>query len=659
MSAHRLLAILIFAPALAFAAGKGEAPASPAATTPAAKPAPAAAAPAPAPAKPPPLAPSATGATSGEKAAPERVMERPSERSSSESEDLRREVDAKVEAAKKELREEIRAQAATQSVAQSWQEEWVDEKRKLELVSIDGYYRVRPDLFHNFDLRRLADPGGRTLFPTSPASDLEHTMAGVNMRLRLEPTINVSEEVRLRMQIDGLDNVIMGSTPEYAFSRSDRSDFAVLSESQVPPVSGQNAIRDSIALKRVFGEITTPVGVLRFGRMGSQWGLGMVHSDGSCHDCDYGDTVDRIQFVTQPLPGIYVTPMIDFNVEGPTSARFGELGQPVDLSQSDDAHSYVLAVAKRDTDQQAKAKLENNQAVINGGLHLTYRTQHSDPVTWFTGAFTGEGGDAAPGSLGYAARNTWLVVPDLWGKYEQKALRVEVEVAARIGNIGSVAGLHGLPLEVQTPLSIFELGAVAQGEYRLLDGKLKLRAELGWASGDNAFGMGAFPGRDGSDPANPGFTRAGDIDGPQWTCSAGGGCADPNIRNFTFNRDYRIDLILWRELIGTITDAIYAKPSVEYELADGLRLEGAMIYSRAVYPESTPAYTAGGTNDPSLGIEFDGRVHYETDDGFFAQVQAGILFPLAGLNSQPISSGQTPPPLESATAFRASLGIHF
>ncbi|HEY8210554.1 MAG TPA: TIGR04551 family protein [Myxococcaceae bacterium] len=641
MSAHRLLAILILAPALAFAAGaKGEAPASPAA---------------------PPNPPAA----GGEKAAPDKaaVPERPvlPERPASTEDEIRREVDQKVEAAKKELREEIRAQAATQSAAQSWQEEWTDEKRKLELLTLDGYFRVRPDLFHNFDLRRLADPGGHFLFPTSPASSLEHTMAGVNMRLRLEPTINVSEEVRLRMQVDGLDNVIMGTTPDYAFSRSDRADFGVLSESQVPPVSGLNAVRDSIALKRVFGEITTPVGVLRFGRMGSQWGLGMVHSDGSCLDCDFGDTVDRIQFVTQPLPGIYITPMIDFNVEGPSSARFGELGQPVDLSQSDDAHSYVLVIAKRDTDQQAKAKLENNQAVINGGLHFTYRTQHSDPVTWFTSPFTSEGGGAS--NFGYALRNAWLVLPDLWAKYEQKQFRVELEVAARIGGIGSVAGLHGVSPNATKGLSILGLGAVAQFEYRLFDNKLKLRAEVGFASGDSAPGMGANPSRNGSGPG--GFTQAGDIDGPQWRCLPTGpepdaqiDCSDSNIRNFTFNRDYRVDLILWRELLGTITDAIYAKPSASYELADGLFLQGAMIYSRALYAESTPALVPGASVEPSLGVEFNGGLQYQTDDGFYAQVQAAILFPLGGLANQ-TPSGQAPISLENATAIRAGVGVHF
>ena len=49
---------------------------------------------------------------------------------------------------------------------------------------------------------------------------------------------------------------------------------------------------------------------------------------------------------------------------------------------------------------------------------------------------------------------------------------------------------------------------------------------------------------------------------------------------------------------------------------------------------------------------------YETDDGFFAQVQAGILFPLGGFNN-PSVNGQPPVSLDSATAFRAAVGVRF
>ena len=80
--------------------------------------------------------------------------------------DLRKEFEAKLDAARrevKELRDEMRAQLATQSVAQGWQEDWVDEKRKLELVTFDGYLRVRPELFYKFDMNRGPDTAGYSL----------------------------------------------------------------------------------------------------------------------------------------------------------------------------------------------------------------------------------------------------------------------------------------------------------------------------------------------------------------------------------------------------------------------------------------------------------------------------------------------------------------
>jgi hypothetical protein len=214
---------------------------------------------------------------------------------SSEAE-LRKEFEAKLDAARrevKELREEMRAQLATQSVAQGWQEDWVDEKRKLELVTFDGYLRVRPDLFYKFDMGRGPDAADYTTFPRSPTSTNDRTQAGVNMRFRFEPTINVSEEVRVRAQIDALDNLIWGSTPDYAFSRNaangywlDRNEFSIFSTSQTTQRSGINSLQDSIAFKRVWGEVSTPVGILRFGRMPSHWGLGMMWNDGNGIDND-------------------------------------------------------------------------------------------------------------------------------------------------------------------------------------------------------------------------------------------------------------------------------------------------------------------------------------------------------------------------------------
>jgi len=181
-----------------------------------------------------------------------------------------------------------------------------------------------------------------------------------------------------------------------------------------------------------------------------------------------------------------------------------------------------------------------------------------------------------------------------------------------------------------------------------MDGKLSLGLELGFASGDKAPGFGNFPGRT-PNPASG--TSRGAIEGPQYACGAGG-CADGAIRNFRFNRAYRVDLILWRELIGGITDAFYVKPGAKYSITEGFDLYGNVIYSQAFYAESTPSATNAG-----LGVEFDLGARYETEDGFVAGLSWGILFPLSGLQEPPDATNR--PEFETAQALRGTLGIKF
>jgi uncharacterized protein (TIGR04551 family) len=602
---HVLLAALLVASATA-TAQTSLTPAPESGTPASAQPA----APAPAAATP---APAATGTTDPSVLTPE----------------MQEELERRLEAAKLEMREEIRAQMATQSLSSDWEQEWSEERRKLELFTLDGYFRVRPNLFYKFDLGK---PQGRELFPRSPQSNAENTQAGANMRVRMEPTFNVSEEVRLKLQVDLLDNILLGSTPDSSFG--DRDIFAIFSESQEPPTSGVNALRDSLAIKRAYGEVSTPVGILRFGRMGSHWGLGMLRNDGNCLDCDFGDTVDRVQFVTEPFAGFYVTPMIDFNSEGLGSDQTRSDTEPFDLTQADDSQSYVIAIARRDTDQQAKAKLDNNLGVLNYGLHFTYRTQRWENT----------GTAEAPG---FVPRDATLYMPDLWIRYEQRAFRVEAEFATIYGTIGNrattVADAND-PGRSQS-LRVLQFGGLAQGEYRLLNGELNLGLELGFASGDKAPGFGNYQRRVRTE------TDTAENEGPQYTCDVGG-CADNAIRNFRFNRAYRPDLILWRELLGGVTDAFYVKPSVKYSLADGFDLYGSFIYSQAFYAESTPS-----TESSALGVEVDVGARYETEDGFVAGLSWGIFFPMAGL--QEPASAVVRPDFETAQALRGTMGIRF
>ncbi|WNG29863.1 TIGR04551 family protein [Cystobacter fuscus] len=568
----------------------------------------------------------------------------------STEERIRQEVERRVEAAKQEMREEIRAQLATQSLASDWQEEWMEEKRKLELFTLDGYFRLRPNLYNQFDLGKQPE---RRLFP-SPRTN-EHTQSGADMRLRLEPTFNISEEVRVKAQFDVLDNLLLGSTPSTSFPSDGYYLFDLFNDRQTSPRAGLNALRDAFSVREVYGEVSTPVGLLRFGRMNAHWGLGLLRNDGNCLECDYGDQVDRVMFVTEPLEGFYVTPMFEFNNEGRYAYPNGPDSEPVDVSKTDDVHSFVLAVARRDTPQQVKAKLDNNQGVLNYGLHVSYRSQQSSSEGLNgSGAVLNPDGSVG-GNITYVPRNASLVIPDVWLRYEEKNFRVEFEVAAYLGTIGSRQGTP-LPAGNLDPnqnqsLTVAEFGGAAVGEYRLLNGKLNIQLELGFASGDRAPGFGAYPGRAGSGPG--GFTQPGDADGPQFRCG-GTDCADSYLRNFRFNRAYRVDNILFRELIGTVTDAFYAKPTLRYTLTQGFDVFGSAVYSQAIYPQSTPSFT-----DRPLGLETNLGARYETEDGFVARVDWSVLFPLSGLQDYNTGTGLAATELKTAHAVRGTIGIRF
>ena len=535
-----------------------------------------------------------------------------------------------LEAAKRELREDIRAEAARQSLdAGEWNEEFTEEKRKLEVFSLGGYFRLRPTLFYKFDLGKQA---GQELFPRSPRSASENTQSFATMRVRLEPTFNISEHVALKLEVLGLDNLVLGSQPDSLYAGDTRNVFTLFSESQDSAV---DTLEDSIKLRRAYGQVETPVGILRFGRMGSQWGLGMLRNDGTCFDCDFGDTVDRIQFVTEPLDGWYVTPMMDFNAEGAVDGR-GSQGEPVDLTQADDSHSWVLAIARRDTDAQIRSKLENNQGVLQYGLHFTYRTQSWDYVP-----------PEGTTPQAFIPRSGTLYVPDFWLRYEERTWRLEVELAAIFGSIGNRA-LAGNETSFDQSLRVAQFGGVVQGEVKAMKNKLTLGLELGFASGDKAPGFGNQPGRAGT--GSGGSTQPGDAEGPQYRCDSGG-CSDNAIRNFRFNRDYRVDLILWREIIGGVTDAFYVRPSAKYEVAEGLDLYARLIYSQALYSESTPSFESS-----ALGIEINAGVDYVTDDGFVAGVAYGILFPMGGLQEfDPALRAE----FETPQTIRGWLGIKF
>src|SRR5208337_3195016 len=85
--------------------------------------------------------------------------------------------------------------------------------------------------------------------------------------------------------------------------------------------------------------------------------------------------VDAFQFIAEPLPGFFVIPMIQVDVAGLISAPLLSSAEQYPLGNTDGSTTLRIILARLDTEQQSKAKLNSGGAVFNYGLDFAYRSQ--------------------------------------------------------------------------------------------------------------------------------------------------------------------------------------------------------------------------------------------------------------------------------------------
>ncbi|MDB4932559.1 MAG: hypothetical protein JWM10_5043 [Myxococcaceae bacterium] len=522
------------------------------------------------------------------------------------------------------------------------------------MVELHGYLRVRPEWMHQFDLGwddlafrdaggnfansqlpwvRNPDNGlGNNLCPSNAdgrCTGRTQTMA--NMRFRINPEIHITDNIAIYSQIDVFDNLILGSTPQGYYTGGQASPWAPIgafSQTQVAPTD-QNSLTPSIMVSRAWAEVTNQsLGQIRFGRMPGQWGLGILANAGNGIDSDYQTHSDRIMYAARIRPlHLFLAAFYDFPSSGATSqslTREAGQGQPIDVSQLDDVNQFGLALGRRVDPAEARQRLNRGQLVVNAGLYGLFRNQSLSSEFVGVGAETMAqtvdqrtvGVDTARETSGIIQRNAWAVISDLWLQVLHRNFRFEMEAALIYGqtNLARAAGTRNA---VTYDLASF--GGAMEFEYRLLNNRLTLDFRTGYASGDpDVEGLNY---QNGFTPPVRGATKA--------------------FTTFRFHPDYRIDMILWRQIFRQVSGAYYFRPSVTYAFVNspgGDRLYGraAVIYSRA----SEFLQTRG--NDPNLGVEINAEVTYQSNfrdtslgdrpgAGFFASLQYGVLFPMAGL----------------------------
>ncbi|MBL8739808.1 MAG: TIGR04551 family protein, partial [Myxococcales bacterium] len=405
-------------------------------------------------------------------------------------------------------------------------EDWWTSARPV--FEVHGYYRVRTEFFSHFALGRK-DPVGNTLWPqpadnayedsagnqinslhcgddpskdgTGDAEQCENNVqAGANMRFRISPELHVSDNIRVMAQLDLLDNVVLGSTPEgyvnepgssggyQVRTRGGYTPIGAFSTTQYAPSAGQNSLTDSIVVKRVWGEYMTPIGQLRFGRMPSHFGLGMLVNSGDGPDSDYASTADRIMFVTGIKSiDLYFAGLWDFANEGATSALIGDRqGQPYDLIQSDDVNQWGGVIARRRNAELAQLDLAKGLPDLNGGLYAVYRQQSLDAAVPL-------GANSSQLNTALTRRGAQAFIPDFWFQFLIDKFRFEAEAAIIWGGIQNT--------EIANPeqnnyedgdgdpdnngWNIRQFGFTVQSEFRAFDDKLRIMLGGGYATGDD------------------------------------------------------------------------------------------------------------------------------------------------------------------------------
>jgi uncharacterized protein (TIGR04551 family) len=453
-------------------------------------------------------------------------------------------------------------------------------REKFEL-QLHGYLRGRAEALRNLDLDRGLLPSGQPLFPVPLGDASAQWLTAADMRLRTDVALYApGGGVAVKVRLDTLDNVGLGSMPD-----------------GIPYASGTQRPTGSIfSLRRAYGEALLPFGYLAVGRMGNHWGLGMLANGGDCIDCDSGDSVDRAAFVT-PLGGHVFAFAFDFSATLAMKDRANN--RVISVAPLSNVRSLSFAAMNYSGDDAKERRRKAGKTTFEYGALFSYRWQDGDvPAAYLPTPGTGP---VTLDSAQVTGRGAKFFVVDAYAKLTHPEFTLGAEFAYANGVVDQASLVPGVLL--RDPIKASQLGVAVESEIGTTTSPFGFGLDGGYASGDTGATLGQLP----QPPLN------GRVD------------------SFRFHPDYRVDRILFREIIGQVTGAIYVRPHTRariFKIPTGeLRFELAGIGSFAATSDWSPS------GDRALGVEVDPTVVYKSRDGFYAAIDYAALFPLSGMDN--------------------------
>lgn len=214
-------------------------------------------------------------------------------------------------------------------------------------VQFEGFYRSRFRAFDTLTLDR------------TDANPNEGFSAYAQHRLWLMPKFLLSDDVRLIVEVKGLDGVLWGDE-QAAYDPVLSGPIGALEYDLQSPTSGTDETSPllDLTLWRAYGEVYTPIGQFTFGRVPLHWGAGIWLNNGRSVNLDFadhGDTTDRVMWEHLIQDQFYLRASVDVPLE-----RL--------IGENDDTTALGLGVAYRTEDLTAGLLLQLDHTSPRNGL---------------------------------------------------------------------------------------------------------------------------------------------------------------------------------------------------------------------------------------------------------------------------------------------------
>lgn len=489
-----------------------------------------------------------------------------------------------------------------------------------------GDYGIRPALEYRAN--------GLYINPINPTGTFGRRASWIEHRLRVDVTVDYKDKVKIVTSTDVLDGAVWGDNGNTGTTPAPNSGINV--NARNPNVTtacvqyrGNDAISaksyayglcqgEAMHVRRMYGEVALPIGVLRVGRQPVNLGTGVQNADGDGRPNRFGfsrqgNFVDRVLFATKPLEAFKAKSERNLS---PNEGLIYAIGY--DHYVNDDPHLF------RDNVHQFFHAARYQAPSWRGGRGLLIAGNHA--YRW-------------DGEFGSKIHNLALRVMNHFGD-----VFVGFEVVTNQGSTREISTAYGLLTNdppVDQTIKSYGGRAVVRYDRPIFTAYM----EVDYASGDPD-----------PTPRTPltGFTFAEDtnvglllFEHVMHSASARSSAAGVELLRRLGARTFPAEAVNTR---GSFTNAFALFPQFDVHPTPSVLLRGGVLMAWAPTPVNDPIGSlqardggtiqddlvnfAGGKPGRYYGTELDGRVQYKVEDHFLLDLEGAVLFPGSALKDK-------------------------